>query len=192
MFLSHAHQDEALAIALADYLYANFGLTTFIDSLVWGYAEDLLWKIDTQFCKTTDGFYDNQKRSYSTSHVHMMLATVLAQMIDNIECVIYLNTPSSFSSRDTVENKTKSPWIYPELSTTVTVRRKRPGRTPVVLRKALGAKLPVFRYTVSLGHLPLVNEDGLVLCSQRYQWVQQTSGDVHPLDVLYDMFRIID
>ena len=36
IFLSHSHKDEKLAIALAGWLKKTFGLTTFIDSCVWG------------------------------------------------------------------------------------------------------------------------------------------------------------
>lgn len=36
IFISHSHQDEGLAIALAGWLYEKFRLVSFIDSCVWG------------------------------------------------------------------------------------------------------------------------------------------------------------
>ena len=55
--------------------------------------------------------YDYNKRNYSTSHVHMMLSTALTMMMDEAECVIFLNTPNALSTKDIV-HKTESPWIF--------------------------------------------------------------------------------
>ena len=46
IFISHSHKDENLALALAGWLKVTFGLSVFIDSCVWGYANDLLRIID--------------------------------------------------------------------------------------------------------------------------------------------------
>ena len=50
IFISHSHEDEELALALAGYLKDSFELTAFIDSCVWGYANDLLKMIDNKYC----------------------------------------------------------------------------------------------------------------------------------------------
>lgn len=42
VFLSHSHADEKAVISFANYLYQEYGITSFIDSIVWGYADDLL------------------------------------------------------------------------------------------------------------------------------------------------------
>ena len=70
VFISHSHQDKELALGLAGWLYKKFGLKAFIDSVVWGYANDLLGKIDDKYCyqKTTE-IFSYQKRNYSTSHI---------------------------------------------------------------------------------------------------------------------------
>ncbi|MGR6005670.1 hypothetical protein ACT7CR_06905 [Bacillus paranthracis] len=44
IFLSHSHGDKNKAIALAGWLNDTFGLRVFIDSCVWGYADNLLKK----------------------------------------------------------------------------------------------------------------------------------------------------
>jgi hypothetical protein len=78
IFISHSHDDTDRAIAFAGWLWDNFKLTCFIDSLIWGYANDLLKEIDNDYCLNEDGtFYNYEKRNYSTSHVHMMLSTAL-------------------------------------------------------------------------------------------------------------------
>nr|MBK7064154.1 hypothetical protein [Deltaproteobacteria bacterium] len=65
----------------------TFGLTAFVDSSVWGDANELLAEIDNRFCWSDDRrTYDYRKRNNSTSHVHMMLATALSVMIDRCEC----------------------------------------------------------------------------------------------------------
>lgn len=79
IFISHSHKDEALAIALAGWLKDTFGLTAFIDSCVWGYANELLKQIDAVYCLNGNHSYSYEKRNYSTSHVHMMLSVALTQ-----------------------------------------------------------------------------------------------------------------
>lgn len=121
VFLSHSHADEKLAINLAGYLYDNFGIRCFIDSCVWGYANDLLREIDDKYCKTIknvdDSYSYNYKyRNQSTSHVHMLLNGALAKMINSTECLIFLNTPNSIKAQEATDiSKTASPWIYSEL-----------------------------------------------------------------------------
>jgi hypothetical protein len=126
VFLSHSHKDKNIAISLAGCLKACFDLDTFIDSCVWGYADELLKQIDNGHCLFQSNgmdFYDYEKRNGSTSHVHMILSTALSKMIDNTECIIFLNTPNSISSNDVIK-KTSSPWIFSELAMIDIVRRK--------------------------------------------------------------------
>lgn len=130
IFLSHSHQDEDLVICFAGWLYQEFGLTSFIDSTVWGYANDLLKMIDDEYCyspKTKT--YKYNKRNCSTSHVHMMLSTSLMNMIDSCECIIFINTPNSFTPADDIYNgNTTSPWIFSELLMSSMVRIQTPSR----------------------------------------------------------------
>lgn len=118
VFLSHSHNDEKLAIALAGFLKEELNLNTFIDSCLWGYSNDLLKVIDENYCKHSDGkSFDYDKRNYSTSHVHMMLSIALSKMIDNCEAIFFLNSENSISlNEDIMKKRTSSPWIYNELS----------------------------------------------------------------------------
>ncbi len=130
IFLSHSHKDLDLAIALSGWLYDAFHLKTFIDACLWGYSNDLLRNIDNKYCLFEDGsMYSYFKRNYSTSHVHMMLSIALSKVIDNTECVMFLNTPNSISWREDLssidgDSATISPWIYHELAMTSLIRRK--------------------------------------------------------------------
>jgi len=124
IFISHSHKDEELALTLAGWLKETFGLTAFIDSCVWGYSNDLLKLIDDVYCRNINrNSYDYDKRNYSTSHVHMMLSVALTQMIDNTECLFFLNTPNSITP-DTIINQTESPWIYSEIAMSRLIRKK--------------------------------------------------------------------
>lgn len=127
IFLSHSHKDLDLAITLAGWLRSRFGLNTFIDSSVWGYSNDLLKQIDNDYCKTGDNLYSYDRRNFSTSHVHMMLASALTMMIDKTEVLFFLNTPLSLSADD-IKHKTMSPWIYFELTTSRFIRKPIPER----------------------------------------------------------------
>ena len=82
IFISHSHRDEKMAITLAGWLDEIFGISTFIDSCIWGYSNDLLRQIDNKHCLNPSGeTYSYEKRNNSTSHVHMMLSTALNMMM---------------------------------------------------------------------------------------------------------------
>lgn len=86
VFISHSHNDTRTAKRLAVWLNKNFGLTVFIDSIVWGSANELLKGIDNVYSvlerKNGNTTYNYDTRNYTTSHVHMMLSTALNDIID--------------------------------------------------------------------------------------------------------------
>lgn len=123
IFLSHSHKDIKLAKKLASWLDEKFGLKTFIDSNVWGYADDLLKKIDDEYC-FKDGYYIYERRNLTTSHVHMMLNVALSKMIDKCECIFFLNTPNSIKLSESMKSQTSSAWIYSELILSKIIRKK--------------------------------------------------------------------
>lgn len=129
IFLSHSHKDEEKALIIAGMLYEEFKIWTFIDSTVWGYSNELLKKIDNQYCIQPNGeMYDYDKRNYSTAHVHLMLSTALNKMIDMSECLFFLNSPNSISTSTEISQKTNSPWIFSEIATTKIIRKQTPQR----------------------------------------------------------------
>lgn len=135
IFLSHSHRDEEQVIAFAGWLYDTFGLTSFIDSCVWGYCDDLLKEIDDKYCRNLFGpTYNYNLRNCSTSHVHVMLSSALSEMIDKTECVIFFNTPQSIALEEEIdsvrndETRTYSQWIYYELSMAQMIRQTDPER----------------------------------------------------------------
>lgn len=197
IFISHSHKDEALAIALAGWLQETFGLTAFIDSCVWGYANDLLKMIDDKYCLKDMHSYSYEKRNYSTSHVHMMLSVALTQMIDNTECLFFLNTPNSITP-DTIINQTESPWIYSEIAISRLVRKKKleEYRNVALLENrqfssVIKDTLKV-QYDLPTDHLTDIDADILKRWEDSFnEQFPQYSEDlkIHTLDKLYELTK---
>ncbi len=179
VFISHAHKDSELALGLSGHLQRHFGLTSFVDSAVWGYANDLLKILDDEFCYNDAArTYNYQKRNRSTSHVHMMLSVALSQMIDRCECIIFINTPQSISSRGYIQGTTTdSPWIYSEIAMTRLIEKRSVEahrRTKATAAtESYDAELKV-RYDVDLDHLSEI--DGTTYNN----WLRQTKGVTGP------------
>lgn len=189
VFISHSHQDQPDARILAGYLYKEYGLKSFIDSCVWGYAADLLKIIDNEHCRNPGKeTYSYNKRNGSTSHVHMMLSTALGEMLDSTECAIFLDTPNSITSNDAVK-RTKSPWIYYELGLMRLIRERQPNRPPYKkellenFAKRAQASLEI-NYSVRLDNLIELDGDDL---NKWWENCRGTGKSDHPLDVLYNV-----
>lgn len=193
VFISHSHCDEAIAIGMAGWLHERFGLTAFIDSCVWGHANDLLRSIDNEYCKLNSTTYNYQLRNRSTSHVHMMLSTALTHMIDGCECVVFLNTPAAMTTDKLLDKdsdgQTSSPWIYAELVTMQVIRRREPVRSPG--RRMTKASMERFnegamdgldvQYPLYLNALtPLAVKDLI-------KWEKTETTGEEALDALYDL-----
>lgn len=188
IFISHSHKDKDLAISLSGWLHKNFCITSFIDSSVWGYGDDLLKEIDNRFCKSsTDNNYNYYKRNLSTSHVHMMMASAISSMIDRTEVLFFLNTPNSVSY-NAGNTQTESPWLYYELGQSQVIRRRKPNRllyenrrfSDSMLEKSIGAK-----YSIDLSHLREISLDDLEL------WYDECALDDDSgktLDSFYQLF----
>ena len=148
--------------------------------------------------------YSYEKRNYSTSHVHMMLSVALTKMIDNTECLFFLNTPKSITP-DTIINQTESPWIYSEITTSQLIRKKRLKEyRHVALTESQSTfsegdkKIPRFRYGLPVDHLTDI--DNIVLTNWVKSWQTEgyschkspqysESSRVHALDKLYELIK---
>lgn len=198
VFISHSHQDVGTAKRLAAWLKKEFRLNAFIDSTVWGYADDLLKKIDDRYCvlsinKAGEKTYNYGLRNYSTSQVHLMLTTALQDMIDQCECLIFLNTSNSISMSTVIKDKTNSPWIYEELVTTRVIRVNTPERLKEQIRshtntaKNVASAFPSIEFSVDKELKQLVP----ITVSDLERWKTKFSDLNHevdnPLDCLYSL-----
>jgi hypothetical protein len=187
VFISHSHRDEDLAMALAGWLEEQFELVPFVDSSVWGYADDLLRQIDNRYCLNPGGAtYSYKRRNASTSHIHTMLSTALGMMIDSSECLIFLNTPHSVTAKDAVSEKTQSAWLYAEIAMTRVIRRKstRAHRQVVKYAKTLEEANAGVRidYPMDLACLTDITGETLI------EWQKRHSPLLgHALDTFYEI-----
>lgn len=181
IFLSHSHIDEDLVIALAGWLNLSFGLKVFIDSCIWGYSKRLQKIIDNKYSRDENGSLNYNKIIYSSSHVHMMLNTALMQMIDNCECVIFINTPNSVKPKEVVD-KIISPWIYSEIGMTKLIKKKslQEHRTKYINENEYFPKLEI-DYNLDTGHLIELSDQDLVEWGKQYNQYYKNA----PLDYLY-------
>lgn len=190
VFISHCHKDLDLATSVAGFLNAELGLKSFIDSYVWGHADDLLKEIDKNYCRNGDGkTYNYEKRNRSTSHVHMMLNAALTKMIDSTECILFLNTPESIVPDDLISTNsfaTASPWIYSELLITQLIKRRAPKRSiggelrkSVTANEHLHESMPSFHHEAHLSHLTALTVGDLQM------WRGYRQQGERALDALY-------
>ncbi len=194
IFISHSHDDEDLATALSGWLNQTFGIKSFVDSCVWDYANDLLRDIDDEYCTNEKGLYSYQSRNYSTSHVHMMLSTALARMIDKTECLFFLNTPNSVTAKNVINEKTNSPWIYSEITVTEIIRKKIPDRHKSGSTKLFSkggivslneSKKLKAEYILELGHLTNIFDEDLTNWEDYFGSLQR-DRTLTALDCLYE------
>ena len=198
VFISHSHKDQKLAIALAGWLKKDFGISSFIDSCVWNYSDDLLKIIDDKYCvKFTheDGSkaYSYERRNNSTAHVHIILNAALQKMIDRCEAVFFLNTPNSILLDDVIEGaSTASPWIYSEILTIEFVRhrplldyRNVPVQEGITHFNKRDLRV---KYNVNLDEFTMINGSDLL-----WLWKYGRQGtDKDSLDRLYEYKGLIE
>lgn len=191
IFISHSHLDHEKALELSGWLNSTFNLNVFIDSCVWGSADDLLRMIDDSYCLNENaGSYSYEKRNYSTSHVHMMLSVALSSMIDKTECLIFLNTPSSIGTKSVIQQQTNSPWIYMEVALSQMIRKNLPNRKTILKKSKFEAseKELDIQYQLDTRHLQKINSEDLENWKVFYN---QMKSKVHALDVLYSQKNLI-
>jgi hypothetical protein len=190
VFLSHSHKDESLVIAISGWLHHKLGLTSFIDSCIWGYSEKLLKMIDDTYCLNDEKtMYDYSSRNKSTSHVYMMLSTALAEVINNCECIFFVNTENSLTPQSYIEgnDETYSPWIYSEIAMTRLIQKRQPhehrGRT-IALDSSNENFSKSFNveYSIDLEHLTPLNSFDLSLWQSK-----TTKRGAESLDDLYNL-----
>lgn len=197
IFISHSRMDEDLAKGLAGWLNDSFGLKCFIDSCVWGYADDLLKQINDKFSDRVDKptgeyIYNHIKCNTASKHVNMMLSIALQKMIDKAEITILLNTQNAISCyEDVYEDAAYSPWIYSEIVCTELVRKK-----PILEYRDINVcKEQYFEhsedrndgysaaYRVTLDHLKNISIDDL----HNWKALYNKEEIPYPIDYLYKL-----
>lgn len=187
IFISHSHYDVSDALRLATFLSEQFGLRCFIDSAVWRYSDNLLLEVDNHFCKKPDGqTYSYKLRNRTTTHIHMLLASALSEMINKCEAVFFLNTPNAITTQNSVD-RTFSPWIFYELEVIRLIEARMPQRMLVETR-GLGDRM--LAYEVNLERLTDLGAKDIESWWLKFQQPSQFGQPIqrmHALDVLYEL-----
>lgn len=190
VFISHSHKDKDLAICLAGWLKHYFNIKSFIDSMIWGYADNLLRSIDDNFCKNKEtGNFNYRLRNYSTSHIHVMLSASLNKMIDKTECFFFINSPNSICTQQAIEDpKTFSPWIYSEIETSRLIKNRtrewHRGYNGKVLLESFQIE-----HSLYTEHLHKLNKADFELWKEQlgpYKLMSVVTN--YPLDILYKRY----
>lgn len=199
IFISHSHKDEKLAIKLGDWLFNNFELKSFIDSTVWKYSKDLLNKIlsnnETYIHRiyTDEVTYKYNETLNMSSHIDMILSTSIIKIIDNCECLFFLNTPNSINEKDAIENETYSQWIYLETYISSIINIKKPDR--LTQEDYFSYKSDTIEYNASIEHLHKLTNFELKKWLDSYNDkktnnqlddFQNSFNKYNPLDILYE------
>ena len=130
VFISHSHKDEVTVKKLAGFLKERYGISSFIDSLYWGYVNDLQQSLDDYYASfERDGkkYYDYDKRNFLTANVHIMLSMALMKMMDACECLIFVDSDNSLRYNKGATG-TPSSWIYEEMGFSKRLRVNVPER----------------------------------------------------------------
>ena len=193
IFISHSHGDEKKAKAIAGKLYSQFGLVSFIDSCVWGNADNLLKTLIRPSYNEKEGCYYLDEVTKASSHVHMMLSIALTMMIDYTECLFFLNTDESVIPTY-AQSKTTSPWLYLEVSVSRYIRKRSAieHRPKQIKQHSDGGrfltetKLPPIEHELYLRHLTNITTADLDRWYKEYH--ASRFREEYPLDRLYELY----
>lgn len=128
VFISHSSKDVNMAIRFANSLYDKYGIVSFIDSQLWGHIDYALKEMHELYCKIPNSSsYYYKKSNNLLSHMHAILSMALMRVMDNADCVIFIESENSIHNYmeeskinplNTIEKKseTLSPWISSEVN----------------------------------------------------------------------------
>lgn len=180
IFISHARNDKILAFALADWLEENFGLSCFIDSLVWSHYESLQEKLDEFYTKKYRLTYNEIFRNRVYQNIDLMLNTSLMEVMNKCECLFFLNTPHSIQSDKMHQYLTDSPWLFSEISMFNHIEKSEPSRRKSRVVGFSQANESKILHLTDLSNLTTLNLMSL------NKWESLTNEYNHPLDILYE------
>ncbi|WP_104749466.1 hypothetical protein [Helicobacter cynogastricus] len=120
VFLSHAHDDFSKACYVKAVIESQMSqYEVFIDSLYWQHVRKAQAKLEKEY-----------RADSVAEHLHAMLFTALAQMIQSCKCFIFVETEGSITMSDVRGSRyTHSPWIYFELQmASLLLKQRKIGR----------------------------------------------------------------
>ncbi|ETZ11559.1 hypothetical protein AJ90_19310 [Vibrio parahaemolyticus M0605] len=208
VFISHSHKDLELAEQLANWLYEKFKLTSFLDSHVWGYANNLLKDLNEKYARNGEETYAYEPAISNAAHVYLMLSTALAEVIDKSECLFFINTENALENMQIegsqAKSRTASPWIMHELKTSAMIRRRYSSDREESVTESAGLesleKSAGFSFSVPTEHLFKLDQSNLSKWAKDCcvegnsvgfrRWLLDEKKEFDALDVLYTLSMI--
>lgn len=138
VFISYAHIDSDLAMALVGWLKKEFDITTFVDECLWAFGPEILENFDKS------SINDKWIKMFSfISNFNIIITQALSNMIERCPLFIFLNTENSNFIRNG-EIKTFSPWLYHEINMSSIYSKK---------EKFFSESIKVMEFKLDLNHL---------------------------------------
>ena len=178
IFISHSHRDLKIVGKLTEILSDHLKLKVFVDSYVWKYSDDLVKQIERQ-CHE----FGREVHDKIVAHVNIMLSSAITKMLNETECVIFLNTNNSLiPGEGSFSQQTDSPWIYHELFITGLLPIKFPVRK---MDQKVVNEADQFQilHTVPLEHMTNLNEEEF----KTWITLAKCCHSEKALDVLYNL-----
>ena len=185
IFISHSGDDEDLSYALAEWLYVNFNLTSFIDSLVWKHCSSLKRALNSFFFEKYGTEYNSLFKDRVNQHILLMLNTSLMEVMDRCECLFFLNTPQSVEVSEIGNYLTDSPWLFSEIGMFNSIQKKQRRRILSEAQESTGCFSNI-QYKLNLSSLNTLDADDLNLWANMVMRNKRTQIKKHPLDTLYN------
>lgn len=165
LFISHSHSDAEEIKPFISYM-ESCGFKVFLDSYIWGSAQELLKKIDKKYCyKPESKTYNYSKRNFSTSHVHLMLSVALGKVINNSKNFLFIKSNDSLTVENIIKNKTYSPWIFQELFYFELLKTKMISGSESIYSENLQIERDIDKYLCNLKKIK--KEDIIQWCNQK-------------------------
>lgn len=182
VFISHSHQDEEkkkLVSNLALYLYGRYGIRCFIDSEYWSYCNNIIKDVNRKIGKHNEHVLANGRTLmtsdaedllYVSSNVYAMLSMAIMRMIDNIPCVIFIDSEESMSYEKNIDGKisevTKSPWIYEEINYINSLKENCPSYYKEEIHEGMECFSERFKFNIDKGDFQILTKKELTNLTQ--------------------------
>lgn len=209
IFISHSSKDKKTAIKFANHLFQKYGITSFVDSQIWGHIDHALKILNNKYSKLrteSNGSitYNHRKANIIASNIYAMLNIALMKTMDSSDGLILISSENSvggdgYDVEDMLHNKyaTESPWIYSEINFSKMLRPRMHKRPPVYARDGAEAFVSKesrkdmilesvsFVLPAELEHMVHVRHDALMN-------IIKLNKRNHPLLSLDDIYHVLE
>ncbi|HID5225101.1 TPA: hypothetical protein ACXEMW_003710 [Proteus mirabilis] len=209
IFISHSSKDKRPAIKFANYLFYTYGITSFIDSQIWGHINHAIKILNDKYSKIREEgdsiTYSHKKANIISSNIYAMLTIALINTMDNSDSLILLESENSVGGdKYDVEKildrtyETESPWIYSEVNFSRLLKPKKHARPDLLAYDGSEAfvahekrgqisleEQASFVYEADLEHMLSVPECNLL----KIKDIKATGHTIVNLDNIYTLFE---